>query len=205
MAVHTFSYPLSLPSTPAPQNIELLDAHKAAMTRGEFSYVRQTHDYNADLLEAVVTLPPMKRADAEEWVSVFLNLKGIVNTFLMTIDANATARGIASGTPLVKGASQTGDELATDGWTAGQTGIMKTGDWMSIANKLVKVTEDANSDGSGNATLTIWPYIATAFADNAPIDVSSPMGTWRRTDRGVWTINRLQLYGISFSCEHVEV
>ena len=205
MAVHTFSYPLSLPSTPAQRTIELLPDHKTAITRGEFSFVRQSHDYNADHLGALVTLPPMKRADAAEWMSVFLNLKGVGNTFLMGIDAHATARGIATGTPQVKGASQTGDELITDGWTATQTGIMKAFDGFSIANKLILVTEDANSDGSGDATLTIWPYIQTAFADNASIDVSSPKGTWYLTSTPPLSIDRLQLHGVSFSCEHVEV
>ncbi|MDT8333002.1 P22 phage major capsid protein family protein [Roseomonas gilardii] len=85
--------------------------------------------------------------------------------------------------------------LVTDGWTASRTGLLKKGDVFEIAgvfsvNMVTKastgmlqqftVVADANSDGSGNATLQITPPIVTtgayqtvsaAPADNAVITV----------------------------------
>lgn len=115
--------------------------------------------------------------------------------------------GDYGGTPLVKGASQnvtyatskdTGTQtLVTDGWTASKTGLLKKGDVFTIAgvfavNPISKqstgrlqtfvVKADADSDGSGNSTLTIAPAIITsgayqtvsaAPADNAAITVKS--------------------------------
>jgi hypothetical protein len=91
--------------------------------------------------------------------------------------------GVATGTPLVNGASQTGSSLITDGWTASQTPIVKRGDVFTITTganlvhsinpvnyqsngfrQQFTVTADANSDGSGNATLSISPAITVTGA-----------------------------------------
>lgn len=69
---------------------------------------------------------------------------------------------------LVMGANQTGTGIATDGWPA-SVNIFKAGDWLSIGDRLYELTDDVNSNGSGQATLPLWPFIRTAFADNAPI------------------------------------
>lgn len=113
--------------------------------------------------------------------------------------------GDYGGTPLINGGSQGTDyvvsrdtntqTLVTDGWTADKTGLLLEGDVFTIAgvqavNPISKqstgrlqdfvVRADANSDGSGNATLTISPAIipdgpyqtvTAAPADNAAITV----------------------------------
>ena len=111
--------------------------------------------------------------------------------------------GAAKGTPLVNGASQhsnsspqaNSQSLVTDGITNSTTGWVKAGDIITIAGvyainektyqaysrlRQFVVTADANSDGSGNSTLTISPAIVTsgpyancsaAPADNAAITV----------------------------------
>lgn len=98
--------------------------------------------------------------------------------------------GVATGTPLVNGASQTSayvdvkdtgtQTLNTDGWTNSTTGILKAGDVITIAgvnavNPVTKadtgflrqfvVTADANSGATtGPAALTISPPIITSGA-----------------------------------------
>lgn len=85
--------------------------------------------------------------------------------------------GNYSGTPLIKGASQTGSTLVTDGWTNSVTDLLLAGDVFTIAgvyeiNPLTRestgrlqhfvVLEDADSNGSGEATLSISPSIITS-------------------------------------------
>jgi hypothetical protein len=98
--------------------------------------------------------------------------------------------GVATGTPLVKGANQTSaygsvkntmtQTLTTDGWTASTNGILKAGDVFTIAgvyavNPVTKaklsflkqfvVMADADSGAStGDASLTIYPAIITSGA-----------------------------------------
>lgn len=84
-------------------------------------------------------------------------------------------QGIATGTPLVNGALAKGQSsIVTDGWTISQTGIMKAGDILIFAHTHVyTVLADANSDGSGNATLSISPDLKEAIENNEAITVNS--------------------------------
>jgi hypothetical protein len=90
-----------------------------------------------------------------------------------------TTLGVGTGTPLVKGASQTGKSLITDGWTASQTGILKAGDLITLASIpwVFEVTADCDSDGAtpSVATIPISPGILAGAspADNAAIVVTS--------------------------------
>lgn len=89
-----------------------------------------------------------------------------------------TTLGVGTGTPLVKGANQTGKSLITDGWTASQTGILKAGDLITCGLPWVfEVTADCDSDGASPsvATIPINPGILAGAspADNAAIVVTS--------------------------------
>lgn len=103
--------------------------------------------------------------------------------------------GPQGGTPLVKGAAQTGSEIETDGWTAAAAARLKKGDVFTVAgvfavNPITKqstgelqqfvVTEDVSSNASGEAVIPISPAIITTGAqqtvtaapdDNAEITV----------------------------------
>lgn len=122
---------------------------------------------------------------------------GRIGKFDMAGDQNIVShtKGVATGTPLVNGATQTGASLITDGWTASQTPILKAGDIFTLAgvyavNPISKAstgtlqqfvaTAAANSDGAGNSTIAISPSITTSGAyqtvsgspaDNAAITV----------------------------------
>lgn len=156
-----------------------------------------------------VSYPPItSRATAEALHAALCSLNGREGTFLFGDPASKTARGAATGTPLVMGASQTGEDLITDGWTAGVTGILKAGDWIQLGTgstaRLYKVLADANSNGSGQATLTLWPRIFTAWGDNAAITVSSPQGVFKLTTPGhAWDIDEMKIHGVSFSAVSV--
>lgn len=93
---------------------------------------------------------------------------------------------------LVNGANQTGQDLITDGWTISATPLFKAGDWVQVGTgatrQLCMVLADVNSNSSGQATLSLFPRIRTAFADNTVILASSPAGLWRLTANAAWTI-----------------
>jgi hypothetical protein len=152
---------------------------------------------------ATYTLPPMNRQQAAPWQAFLLSLEGSLNTFYGYDPDAKNPRGIATGTPLVKNGSQTGSSLTTDGWTASQTGIMKAGDYFSVNGELKMMTADANSDGSGNATLTFKPALRASPSDNAVITVSNPTCTMILVDDGqaVWSSGSREGFydSISFS------
>jgi hypothetical protein len=122
---------------------------------------------------------------------------GTAAGFNFYMDQNTAVHtvGPLGGTPLVNGGSQTGSSLVTDGWTAAAASRLVQGDVFTIAGvygvnpqnlqstgelQQFVVTAAVSSDGSGNATIPIFPAITTsgAFktvtgspADNAAITV----------------------------------
>lgn len=198
------SYPLSHPSNVGFAAASMTAKSVVGVSRSPFTGAQQVQKHQGQWWQFEGSLPPMTRATAEEWVTFLLSLNGMQGTFLIGDPLGATARGIATGTPLVKGASQTGNSLITDGWTASQTGILKAGDYFQLgsggSSKLYKVLSDANSDASGNATFDIWPSINTAVADNAALTVAAAKGLFRLTANEMrWDLQQAQRYGIAFS------
>lgn len=200
----TTSYPLALPSHTGLRAIELRATNAVAYSRSPFTFAGQAFAYPGQMWQADVTLPPMKRADAEQWVAWLVSLRGQLGTFLMGDPIGETARGAATGTPLVNGADQTGGSLIIDGAATGVTGWLKAGDYIQLGSNgtstLHKVLADADSDGSGNVTLDIWPHIRTAPADDATVTVSNTVGRWRlASNESSWSVNEAAIYGISFT------
>lgn len=170
-----------------------------------FTGQQQVYKHQGEWWEAEVTLPPMKRATAEQVAAFLIKMKGQYGTFLLGDPANTSPRGVGTGTPLVNGAGQTGSSLVTDGWTADTTGILKAGDWIQLGSgsttTLHKVLDDVNSDGSGNATLEIFPSLRSSPSDDDAITVSSPKGIWRLASNQMeYSIDEASVYGITFAC-----
>lgn len=140
------------------------------------------------------------------------NIAGL-GTYMSQVMPTHTV-GAHAGTPLVNGADQNvtydtaknawTQSLVTDGWANSVTDVLKAGDVFTVAgvymvNPKTKaatqilqqfvVTADADSDGSGNSTLTVSPPIITsgphqtvdaAPADNAAITVLGTASTGYR-------------------------
>jgi hypothetical protein len=67
-----------------------------------FTFKGQAHAYAGQMWEADITLPTMKRSDAEQWVSWLISLRGQLGTFLLGDFVGGTARGTPTGTPACK-------------------------------------------------------------------------------------------------------
>jgi hypothetical protein len=112
---------------------------------------------------------------------------------------------IASYGPFVNGASQTGDTLVIDGCSPNVTGFLLPGDYIQIgsasATQFYKVLTQVDTDGSGNATLDIWPDLRSSPANNAVVVVANTKGRFRlRENIQQWQINEISSYGITFDC-----
>lgn len=200
------SYPLDFPTITGVDSIKMMASDIVGMNISPFSGAQQVYRYTGQFWSADIALPPMKREKAEYWISFFLKLNGSYGTFLMGDPLGATARGVATGTPVINGASQTGGSLVTDGWTPGTTGILKAGDYIQLGagatSRLHKVLDDVDSDGSGNATLQIWPDLRESPSDNATITVTNPKGVFRLTStQAAFDINRMGIYGVTFGAQ----
>lgn len=129
-----------------------------------------------------------------DWVSIGAETASIGVRFI------ATGSGSGTGTATE---SQTGDELVIDGATISTTGWLKAGDYIQLGSgasaTLHQVLIDADSDGSGNVTLDIWPSIRNAPPDNSAVVVNNAKGVFRlATNVSEWSINNSSAYGITF-------
>jgi len=172
----TISYPISLPAAFAMARLTIRANNTVGESVSPFSAAQQVYEHPGQWWEADVQLPPMARADAEDVLAAFLSLRGKYGTFLLAAP-NATARGAGGGTPVVDGASQTGHTLAVRGGPLSAT------------------------DGTGDATLDIWPRLRSSPADGATVTIASCKGLFQLADNRVeYDIEPAMIYGYSFAC-----
>ena len=154
---------LVLPSSPSFQTATFGLRSNTQLFTSPLSGSMQTLEMPGAVWTLDAALPPIQNAAwAAAWRVFLTQLRGQAGRFYAGDPLRKVPRGTATGTPLVAGGSQTGASLATDGWTAGVTGVLLAGDYIAFSGgsgrrELHMVTADANSDGSGNATLSIEP------------------------------------------------
>lgn len=175
---------------------------RAAPGEMDWSLVSNTQTHESPLSKSVQTLAlPGARwqvvcsfvnltvADAAQLEAFLVALRGMAGRCYLHRWDRARPRGVASGTPLVKGAGQTGASLLTDGWTPSTAGILKAGDMLGVNGELKMVVADAASDAGGNATLAIEPPLRAAPADNAPLVLTRPTAVFGLTeDTSAWSV-----------------
>ena len=197
------TYPLTMPGTPGFRASRFALTSNVAVFASALTGVEQVLERDGTRWMAEYSLPPMLRSAAAAWIAFLVSFRGR-RGFFKGFDPDAkTPRGVATGTPLVNGASQTGNALATDGWTINITGILKAGDYLSLAlpqQRLYQVVEDANSNASGQATLSIEPHLREAPNDNAALTVTNPFGHFRLLANEVgWNADEVSVFGLSFA------
>jgi hypothetical protein len=182
------TYPITLPTSPGFTRVTIAPRSFVALYASPFTGQQQIYQHPAQFLTCSIEVPPMNRAEAADFVAAMLSLQGQRGTFYFGDPAWTSPRGVATGTPQVNGDNQTGTALNTKGWTTGVTNILRAGDWIQIGTgatrQLCMVLESANSNGSGHATVNLFPRIRTAFANNTAITTASPTGVWRMVDDG---------------------
>ena len=201
------SYPLTFPTQTGVTSVEITATDVVSISESPFTLAQQVVRHAGARWSATIRIPPVKRSDSEYWNSFLLRLRGQFGTFLLGDPNAATPRGSAAsaaGTPVVNGASQTGNELAIDGLPTSATGYLLAGDYIQLGSgstaRLYKVLEDVDTNGSGEATLNLWPDLRSSPADGATVTVSGAKGLFRlATNDATWTINNAGFYSISFA------
>lgn len=194
------SYPVTPPTSPKPSSVRWTEINVVGTALSQYTLQKQVYDWGGDAWQIDVELDPLTRAEASPWIAFLSSLRGQNGTFTFGSTLFATPQGTVTGTPLLNGGSQEGLlTITTDGWS-NSTLVLKAGDMFGIGSNLYRALTDTTSDGSGNATIEIWPRLRS-HADNAPIIVSNPVGTFRLIENAIVTQDeaRTGLYNITFS------
>lgn len=175
------TYPLALPDIGiVSADIDIIRNQTAEVgDNGEAQITRKLGDRWA----GTITFRILLAVEARDLIGFLRALQGMVGTFTMEHPDYQSMAGTAGGqTGAVKGASQKGNDIITDGWTPGST--FKRGDLIQIGAtgagcRLKTILADATADGSGNATLTVDPPVYQAHADNTAIYTTNCKGYFR--------------------------
>lgn len=191
---------VAFPSSPKPRSARVSFISNVGLTTSEFTYQVRKQRNAGQRWEIDLELPPMTGEQAGQWMAFLVKMNGVEGTTQVPDPDRQTAYGVATGTPLINGASQTGGTIITDGWTTSQTGIMKAGDLLQIGDYMYMVLDDCNSDGSGNATINIGPDLRESPADNAAITVQDVTTKCRLAGNSAqWTTDNMKNYGMNIS------
>jgi hypothetical protein len=147
----------------------------------------------------------MRRADAALWQAFFVQLRGRRGTFRLGDPDNNALLGAATGTIRVNGSSQTGNQVALDGFANSTNNVLKSGDYIQINSYMYLVTANANSNGSGEANVNIEPALRQGIEtinDNTIITYGANAKTiWRLDTNNIgWEADKVSNYGFNFTC-----
>lgn len=207
----TITYPYDPPSSPAIKAIRWTGFSQTGISTGNLSLAQQVQAHQGEALSAEIELPAMTRAEASAWIAWRLALRGRFGYFRMAVDPTATsAMGAVSGSPVANSNlspvvnTSRSRLLYVRSLLTGVTDVFKAGDWISVEvdslPRLHMNLQDVNSDGSGLATLDIWPALRGDISDGATITYSTPKGTFRLSENTApWDVDEMQFYGVSFN------
>jgi len=177
-------YPLQFPSAPKPIRLRWRMDVAVGSTRSQFTYNKAVSLYQGEEWQVDITLPTLSRAQAGVFRAFMAAMRGMSGQCLFGDPTDVfQGSGVSDGVsvPLVHGNSQTGITLATRGWKANSSGVVKAGDLICVNGEnyphLHVVLGNVASDGSGNASLDLFPRIREA-ADGNTITLAAPQGAF---------------------------
>jgi hypothetical protein len=186
------SYPLSLPTHTGFSNVELRAKNAVSYSRSPFTFAGQAFAYSGQMWQADITLPPMRRSDAEQWIAWLVSLRGQLGTFLLGDKISCEPRGTATSATI---SGSAGDNSVT----VVMTGTLLAGDYLQLGSSESATLHKVLQDQDGNGTLEIWPAIRTNQS-SAAATLSNAQGLFMlSTNEQSWSISNAAVYGISFS------
>jgi|AKVG01.1.fsa_nt_gi hypothetical protein len=201
------TYPLSVPSGLKVKRSSFRLVRAVQVSESPFTFTEQVKKQQGERWEGEVTLTPYKRDGVAEIQAFLAKLRGRRGTFLYGDPdyLSLGPRGTASGTPLINGSFSRGDNtISVDGFTISQSNVVRAGDYLQLDSssnaELYMVVDDANSDGSGNASINIEPALRSAPADNEAVTITGAKGVFRLTENTIeWSANQSNVYQVSFA------
>ncbi len=184
----TYQFPTTLtPSASTWTLVENTRRFSSPLTNATQTVARKGTMWRVDLVFA-----NLAETDRGALQGFMAKLQGQVNRVRLK-DHAFTRQGAGGGTPLIKGASQTGSSVIIDG--AGTVSdYLKAGDLLawdkesSVATdnpQLHICTADVSSSG-GDVTVTISPPLRNSPPDNAPVNITNPEGVFMLATDPSW-------------------
>ena len=141
---------------------------------------RSVKQFAAQYFSFSVQMPPMKQSDFQQYYAFLVKQKGSFEDFTFEYPLDNLGADKDETDILANGVQAIGDStIAMDGFSVSTDDVLKGGDLIKFSghNKVYMVTGDANSNASGQATVSIEPPLQAALADNEAVTVNKPSFT----------------------------
>ena len=138
---------------------------------------RSVKQFAAQYFSFSVQMPPMKQTDFQQYYAFLVKQKGSFEDFTFEYPLDNLGADKGETDILANGVHAIGDStIAMDGFSVSTDDVLKGGDLIKFSghNKVYMATGDANSNASGQATVSIEPPLQAALADNEAVTVNKP-------------------------------
>ena len=164
----------ALPTVQGPVSATLSSVTSTRVSTAH-SLKRSARTNNAQRWRIAFSWSPMRRSIFMQFFAFLMAQRGQADLFTCTLAGQTTPLGSWAGAPVVSGATQSGRSVNLSGFTINQTGVAKTGDLIKFAGhtKVYMVTADANSNGTGLATVSIEPALLVSPANGESLTTSN--------------------------------
>lgn len=156
-----------------PSDMNIIPVSNAAQTKPQIGGVRQRKVRLGSHFRAVGRFPPLAMAEGRGHAADILACE--LTPASLLIQQPELVIG-TPGTTLVNGAAQSGFSLVLDGATVGY--VFQKGQLFNVVTSsrryLHSVQASVTANGSGQATLSIWPMLRVSPADNTALDFATP-------------------------------
>lgn len=198
---------MTFPASPCPTSGTMPESYSPTRVSVSHSLKRQVRSSNAQQWSFKLNWENLDRGEAGILAAFANSQRGQYGAFEIGLPGafkNSAANPI--GTPRLAGAASAGVQtLNTDGWAVSKT-VLKAGDFLRLSSgtKLYQVLADVVSDGSGAATVPIFPQLYAPAADSTSLIVNNiTMLSMLKDDRTAYPL-KAPLF-VSTSFEFVEV
>ena len=193
----TISYPLALPDHVGAVSVRIAQRSTVAVSTSPFTGSQQIQEYAGQWFEMEFNMPPMEKADAALWTAFLLKLNGMAGTFLAG-DPAYVKRGDCVAADVSGSHAARAKVLNIKNAGVGET--ILAGDYLQLGtganSRLHKNLTDATVDGSGLASLDIWPATRISYSDGATITLLNPKSVWRLTSNEIpYEVGQGLIYG----------
>jgi len=157
-----------------------LSSNRPNNTAYTLSGKRSVKQFAAQYFSFNVQLPPMNQSDFQEFYAFLVKQKGSFESFTFQYPLSNLGADKNNASVAVNGVHTVGDStIAMDGFTVSTDDVFKAGDLIKFNghDKVYMVTGDANSNASGQATISIEPPLQSALANDEDVDTNQPSFT----------------------------
>jgi hypothetical protein len=210
---------VTFPSTPKPNGMSWRLVMPAQTNVSEWTGRRQTLASGRGWWECQLSLPPIVgTANVNAWRSFIAKSRGAANDFRVPVDPTAQYVGspasvvgslslnfttglyqtFSEGEAFVNGSGQTGRTINATGFPASTT-VLQAGQFVTINDQLLQLTENVTSNSLGVAVLTFEPPIRTSPANYAPIEYANPYCLMYFVEEPTLSVENGYVYSLSLN------